>query len=1319
MQALMVIDKAKEHDYMREISKDHSLATIQARRHLQDLHLVEYCCRLVCAHEDRLENINIVKTLEHLNSAVLKPARAFQTRSRVEYKTTFQLNQDPLLDYTLAILTRSWSQLSSDFDSKLLPQGLSVEQAAFASAASPLLRAVIHRRLFPSATFIIQDSASVHGSAPNSRKSVLQMFLSNGDQMSSMQWIWLWDRRDRKDWLGQWDQLEFRQWLAVQLLQSGRPDWTIDLFRLTSKAGGAPNRWIQDLITTTSSIMQPDSTKKSQSLEWILRLSDMDASAFGRKRLYYNLDSWMNSDHVRSWVLGLQDPDLMIHHSNHIVEQHLWRDMAMIGAFSRNMSRKDIVNSLSSMVVATICPSDLSLSSQFIGGSSGVSSSSVNYRDALIDYLDELAINCLNAPTPLDKSPSKLYLNQKSSEAIILLKRAIQEIMSKYNAEDRSSYAALDTYRNFLHDVTHHTAFRSGNMSLVSQVAEARFHALYGGDVWDKATSAIKSDAGLSSQLEGQPLREHKVLVIPEIRDFIMNHMQPTIAKMSASRILSRGSPMTMWGGRLSDWFMAVANASPITGPMASGLQHTSYLKPGTQAYDQTLKTLLEYQEFDLAANLHSYAYELTDAKKLLKAGVQMPSVKELGTLIHQLATSDKDPHHLRRAQWILDQHLVRERNLAEIDSSYGKPRLIDIQIVTELVGAWSRRAQFAKARNMVEIMWNQEIRPNMIFYNTMLKALMDLTAYSRASGRSMGSGKQTEMRELGRGIMVRQLLKSRGLGDSGKASKDDIAKLVRSELDHGWDLFQDVISAASDVQAKSIHLPAYGADSPSMLRSLIARTIRWFYGNQSGGAELEVGRFKPDAYTFSILLGAYAQRADIESISELFVEMKNLHLEPDAVICSILANAFAKKGDLRALDRVIYEARTRYIDPGLYLANVVLDSLVEKGVSASKIRETLDSMIAGNHGSETQYVDPDGETEIPVRRIGGNHNHLREGHQNHAGPSNHSLMGKSLEPSSKLGNGLDAVTLTTLIKYHARQNDIGAALDLVQLMVQAGLVPNNRVYVLLLAASIRKQDIVAGLNTMQSMRVYSKIFPDAKAWKGLLRCAMELEKQQPLIIRQQRPSELSNRLPTPRNSANEAIHQQQREQPVFSVLKELSRVLDEIEADAVAKGKEARSTSRDYLLEIMTTSWLSLSDNKQEDKAGSLKSHDDNRSTILNSDIKGQNGLLRRLLNHMLRVQDGSRKKSGRFSKQEQQQQQYQGKDLESAEGIDQRCKHAIWLVRLVESHGIELGQRWKWDVVIPRVQSLTRRNPRLIMKQLGGAKHYSWKRKRKDDTL
>ncbi|KAF8938664.1 hypothetical protein BGZ58_000402 [Dissophora ornata] len=1340
MQALVVIDKAKDHEYMRELSTNRSLASNVTRHHLQDLYLVEFCCRLVCSHESQMGSIDVVKMLEYLNTSVLGAMRTFQTRSRIEYKTTFRRQEDPLVDYTLAILTRSWNQLlPPELESQvLMSEHLSAEQTALASASLPFLRAVMSRRLFPSDTSILIDvTTAVSPCESNPRRTALEICLSSGDQMSAMHWMWLWDRHDRKDWLSQWNQLEIRQWLVAHLLRNGQPDWAIDLLRLGNKAAGTPNSWIQDLVTSLSLGVPSASTREDSLLARILHLLDVDTGAFPEKGRYYALDSWKPTDHLLSWLSSLQDLTLVFQHEyKHSVEQRLWREIAMVGVLSKKFVPEDVIRSVSPEVLAVIKPPQPPLQHRTTDSVFKGSSSSDLYRDALTDYLEEKATRGLDITSePVDQ---KSLTEQGTLEASLLLKRAIQEVMSPYHTEDASAQQLLCTYKDLLHNVAHNAAIRSGHLGLISQVTEARFRALYGDGPWSQTTAAFQIPVVFNRHLLDHTWKDSRILSTPDVQNFVSNHMRYTLAKICASTVEVAGSPIERWDGRLSNWFITLAETSEATGHMARNIQCQARLLPGSQAYDLVLSALLESQELDLASTLHSRAYGLFDIKDLsssLDASItgRQPGARELRMLIHGLASSEKDPMHLEQAQWIFEQHVVKEKALVRSGFDNKTSPLVNIVTVTELTGAWFRRAEFTKARKVIETMWERGILPNMIMYNTLLKALVDLTPYSKAGGRTMGGGKQSGMRERGREIMVRQLLKSReASGDTDAGFEEAITKRVRSELDDGWDLFQSIISNASEQTARTICLPvAKGLDSPAVLKSLISQTVCAVPSLNLAGQD--DGQFRPNSHTFSILLGAFARRGEIESISELFVEMKQLNLEPDVVICTILANAFAKKGDLRAVDRVIQEARNRNLDPGLYLANIVLDSLVEAGVSASRISETLDGMIAGASEIDAQH-NLDDEAEIPVRRLGGAqaHHHQSNPQKRFRDPAGRTQpstppLSRQLYPE----RGLDAVTLTTLIKYHTRKNDLDSAQDILRLMVQAGAVPDSRVYAMLLATCIRKWDIASGISTLRAMRVHSNELPDAKAWKGLLRCALELElaKASSSAQRRRRRGLLSE------GGASSGSQKKQREGAgaVMLVLQELSSVLDEIErakrvvsvgpraagsggvAANVVPKVDSSLAARDYLYRILTTSWLSVSSSKDD---GTDNYSDDKSPKTINPEIKGKNGLLRRVLNHLLR-EPGTRKTStvaaadvkpedadskdsrDQFPWQTEQQHQ-QPAIIELEVEVERRCEQAIWLVRLVEASGIELGPRWKWDVVVKRIQTLTERNPEVIVKQL-----------------
>ncbi|KAG0243315.1 hypothetical protein BGX31_010908 [Mortierella sp. GBA43] len=1304
MQALVVIDRAKEHEYMREFSNNPSLSTKMALSHLQDLHLVEYCCRLACAHEAQLGGNDIVETMEHLNSSVLQPMRQLYMHSRTHSKDIFQLYQDPMVDYTLAILTRSWDQVAFGHDSRLKPQVFSAEQVALASVAQPFLRAIMTRRIFPSATEIFQDVTAAYASGPNSRRTILDICFCVNDYKAAMKWIWMWDRRDRKDWMDQWSQLDTKQWLVAQFSESNQPDWTLDLFRIANRASGTPHLWLQDLLTTMSNNSSSTITSEGHSLRGIMHLSDVDASAFARKKQYYDMDSCNQLDHLQSWVSGLQglrfDPQL----DRNSVEEILWREMAMVGILSKTLKQVDIIRSIKPEILAVIQPAP-SFRRHALDSIPSKASGSGTYHDTLTDYLEERSIRDRGLDFAADRRITK---------ASVLLKNAIQHIMAQYHSKEPGSELLLDSYRDLLRNVSNHVALRLGHLGLISHVNEVTFRSLYGDQLWNQTLmDSIRPRAVSNAIPDNVWAKCNNSSTTPEVLGFLRDHTRPMLARLCGLVAEEAGSTKRTREGHFSDWFMSMAESSVATGPMARALQYQGRFDSKSRAYHQAVNTLLEQREFDLAVDLHSSVYRLLEDVTPLGDKLPRPDIEELGLLIHRLATCDTIPRHLDQAQWIFDCHLEREKALVESGYSFPSGRLIDIQMFAVLGGAWFRRAKFNKARSVLETMWSHGLQPNMFLYNTLLKALLDLTPYGRPGKRVMGSGKEAGMRDRGREIMVRQLMNSKARRAQSDGDRLDSvpAERVSSELDEGWDLFQGIISMASQ-QFSETTRPIFGMNMPSTLRELVVGSSA-LVGSEKGG-------FRPDAYTFSILLGSLGRRGELESISELFVEMKQLCLEPDVVICSILANAFAKRGDLKAMDRVIQEARYRGLDPGLYLTNMVLDSLVEMGVSASKIREALDGMI--DRVSKTEEPVLEDEMEIPVPKFGG------KGSQRSQGNS----MNQTLP-------GIDGVTLTTLIKYHTGQNDLASAQELLRLMVDSGAVPDSRVYVLLLGASIRTQDIASGLLALRAMRVYSKRLPDAKAWKGLLRCAMALELKSERQQHSQRQSTESRQYRRqvqferslapdagPERTPDGLRQNLEEEGPVVSVLMELESLLFVIRrtgVDSNSVGGHAGTSAKEYLYEILTSSWLTLSD---EDASSNYTRSEceSNRKRQRNPEIKGKNGLLRRLLNHLLR--EPCTKSAGRagqaraersmlsssspldvptavVSSPQQQEHQWLATRDPTPE-VERRCEHAISLARLVESSGIELGARWKRDVLVPGIHSLTGWEPALILKQLRG---------------
>lgn len=1246
--------------------------------HLQDLRLVEYCCRILT---QEAPTGTMVEVMQQLNGSVLSSIGSIKSTPKTPFRTIFQLDRDPLIDQTLGVLASAWKDLEGDIGpyspSRSGPlSDFSPVHSAFASAALPFVQALLDRMLFPGTT--------------DSRQLVLDFLLSAHEHQKAMQWIWFWDRRDRKDWLAQWGGSDIKHNLTAVFMHSDRPDLILDLFRLAHNTTSAHHQWIRHLLVTLDSLQQHQDVTSSRSLAHILYLADLDSRAFTAKRDYNLKDSRKRSDIQHLWLESLQDPALSIRSEETILEQHLWRDMAMTGVLAREMVPEDIFRIVGPDMAASIKSIRLS----HPDGRS-VEQERDEYSDDLTRFLSRMASKDSSVRGAKD-IPGHM--------APEMLKLAIQETMASFRS--RTGYHHEDvirSYRYLLHEVAHQTALRIGHLGLVSHVSELMFRTVNPEHIWSKTLDA--TDLERTRHLDGQSPRTGSVLgAIPGIRDFIHKTVRSDLAKMLAKATLLTDPRARYRKGQLSDWYMTIADSSILCRHMARALQASGEVKPQAQAFEQAMWTLLQDQEYDLAASFHVHVHNLTQLD--VAPSTRPVRASDLGKLVTALAGSGRDLKHLELAQWIVDQHIARE-SLRSIEGGSPSSRVIDIHTVTELVGAWARRAEFGRARAVVETMWAYNIEPNMVFYNTLLQALVDLTPVSKHGRRTLGGGKHPGMRELGRDLMVRDLLKSLSSSNSHDkdmfwnrpGTMDEAFEPEQSQLNQGWDLFHQVVSKASEPLSQDWSEFDGGLDGPQLLKNLILQP-------KEGSPDLKVAidnkagrdsQFRPDAFTFAILLRAFARRGEIESISELFVQMKRLGLEPDLAICSILATAFAKKGDLKSVERVVQEAKSRNMDLGLHLTNIVLDSLVEMDVPAVKIREILDRMMSlASYEDENQAHHLDRMVDRSMDAFDG--------------PSVRSSK-LHFEPSSgpeKDRLALDSVTFTTLVKYHTRRNNLHAAHEIFETMVQAGFVPDHHVYSLLMSTCIRLQDVSSGLTTVRAMRAHSGLFPDAKAWKGLLRCAMELEQRE-----------------MPSKSAQVAAFDSRRckdaSRPVMSVLAELSQVICELggaqsssmsrpslslsqakstrgeERMAEEEGREeeqeepsslllpSSDLSKEYLMRILTSSWISL-------PKGSNSHRREENERMKNLEVKGSNGLLKRLFDHIFGPEEQEQALGVQTSKQVTMITREQ----------EERIDHAIWLVHFVESCGIELGGKWKWAVVGGRVQRLTGEQPWQVRRRL-----------------
>ncbi|KAF9427454.1 hypothetical protein BGZ94_004869 [Podila epigama] len=1431
--SLKVAQNARQHPYMAAIDSlsQQGTSVMAIHYHLQDLRIIEYCCNIASLQETGSSGMAMVEMMQQLNDSVLSFAGNARSSVKAEFRTSFNLNQDPLVNHTLAVMSKAWKDLDRDMDSHSpsrsgLQSDFSPAHSTFATAAFPFIQVLLGRNLFP-------------GTTVESRQLVLDLLLLSRKHHKAMEWIWLWNRRDRADWMAHWGKSDVKHNLTSLFMHSKRPDLILDLFRLVHGNTGESHQWLRLLFVSLDSLQQHQNVASSRTLAHIFFLSDLDTRAYLLKRKYYKNDARKRADIQLQWLETLQDPALSIQVEENTLEHHLWRDMAMIGVMAREIIPEDITHFVETFVTPLIDPTN---SLRYaLSGERVDDGARDEYTDSLTRFLERKASKSSKSSNG-DKDGSSSALRGSLSEdlflepqsvnesAPLLLKKVVQNTMALFRSESGAYHIdAITIYRTLLQDVAHQCFLRRGHLGLVSHITELLFRAEHPEHIWAKTLQAVdqgwsghsshssiadveklrhssqnnRAKEGWSdfsshnrSVIVGEPGSE-QLKALPGVRDFIRRVIRPDLARMIAKSALLADPSVHYRRGQLSKWYMAMADSSLLCRDMAKVLNHGTKLKPTSRAYDKAFWTLLQEQEYDLAASLHIHVHDLTtsvsgicrtidvastdfDPTKLPPA----PAPHMLGRLVAALATSERGVQDLELAQRIVDRHVeiekaiaalpkrmnIEGRNVAietavsdsqrhtdKVDGIIPRPKVIDIQTITQLVGGWSRRAEFSKARAAVDLMWSFGITPSMIFYNTLLQSLVDLTPIVRPGRRTVGGGKHKGMREMGRELMVKDMLRwAQQREEDGRPQSGRLPKFGASSIDQGWDLFHEVVSRASD---RHYSLPGmlkydHGVDGPLLLRELMMRPVNArrkggdfdrfgelfrpcassslaFPSSSPSSPDRHVnmeqnsprdGEFRPDAYTFAILLGAFAKRGEIGAISELFVQMGRQGLEPDVVIINILVNAFVKRGDFKAVERVVLEAKNRNMDLGLHLTNTVLNSLVEMDVPADRIRHVLKRVALLNSRRFDDSEEVAGGASWLGTRLSSTLGHSKG------------------EEEEEADLPLDSVTYTTLVKYHTRRNDLFAAQEVFETMIGSGFVPGPAVYSLLLATCIRLQDVSSGLDIIRAMRTQSRLYPDAKAWKGLIRCAIEVEQSERMENRRQYArlranmgsSSSSMRSSTGRSFAADAspatLSEPRSEEatrkaayirdagPVMAVLAELKHVVGELnrtrrssvslvpllmndrdqdqdqdqdkkatlsasQGSMLCQKMASKELGKEYLLRVFTGAWIShpKSTLKKDER------HDE-IDMISHAEVKGRNGLLRRLVDHFLQSHE-----------MDEVDRPLYGKEDAIARGM-----RAVWLIRFLESNEIWLGRQWKWIVVGTRVQELTGDDPRDVRLRL-----------------
>ncbi|KAF9974369.1 hypothetical protein BGZ73_002220 [Actinomortierella ambigua] len=1322
--------------------------------HITELELFRHCCAIEqwAAAEHSLGDtsrgldriVEYEAATRHVGPKVPLEA-AFRSHHRISKLLLFEADSDP-------VITRAFELLGSHTAG-------SDPDGQITQSLVRLIDQSLALQLLPDRTStLLQHSPRVH---------ILDFLFAQREAERAMAWIWLWDKIDAVDWRQQVVTELQRASLHQRFADIGREDFILDVSRMLNKSYMPLTGIRRNLDGARGSkvavrLFSPESVagcfeiarQHRQPLSELLRIYQLDMDRFESKSfLYSNIQPETKMDLLSAWtegVLAQRSLKSRVSRAMSGVEESpeslLWREMAMVGMLSSELTVEDVVRATGISRYDSV---------KTLRDSTGGGDES--YQDSLVTFMESLPV----------------------TDARLQLSMAIRNVMSPVN-----SSISLDNtkdYRMLLQGVVHQVVTRLQHRGLISHALELKFRA---DCVHDEALLARVESAvvrwrtarvgrvvdRLRYQQHGQHTNNHhqhrsSVSTSPQIQSFLTNVIEPRLARMCAiAAIQSKkfGAPLVekevsasvSTSDFFSEWLTTMAEWSPRAGPMLRFLETPNkQLLPTTTAYRVALNSLLQEGELDMAAALHITVYDLTGAPvtQTDKKQHHFPSSEEVLYLVDHL-TQDQSTPHVEQAQWIVDQHLRWEKRRQELSFRDRQPvrqhssRILDTAIMSSLIRGWISRGDFVKVEEQVERMGKYELQPNKYFYSAFLKALVDLEPTIR-NGRLVGSG-DGQARQVGRRIAVQHMLQTRYIeGHSHELSSAASPLYVPSVLDKGWEILFQIIQHQEERHSGTLgrtDLSSSGgwssADPSSFvsmdhrasgvrggaeasltgldrMKSLVHQIVRATshvdnyrqIRSDSNADEPTSSRFQPNIHIFSILLDAYSQRGSTDAILELLADMAKLGIESNEVVYTVLANAFAKRKNLRAMDQVIREAEQSGVDTGRYMYNIVLNTMVKMQASPEKIHEFLQRMARVDAKQENDDVGST-STSATSRPAAA-----------HAGDT-----GRLSNPFQ----GLDQVTLSTLMHYHVERRDVDSADQILRTMTSAGFVPEKSMYFLVLGARIQQHNTLEGLDLLRFMRASSRHKPDSRAWKGLLTCAIEEQ-----IRRDREQARLRQRgqrsVSTPRGDSHRRQDQQQKphlqlsgsseeragmestvgtpfaskvshslstptpDSLVVQVLRDLWATVECLEAhDALQrltdKGEplstsrqSGRSLQEQYVRDVFaSSSWVTLGPAKTKELAAWMQgtSNDMPSCTVEmeeSNEGKGRHGLLRRILDHLLR--DVRRMPP---VKQE----------------VEQRCYEALWVVRQVEQHGLSLGGKWKWLVVGRRIEQLTGWSPQQI---------------------
>ncbi|KMS95812.1 hypothetical protein BVRB_004700 [Beta vulgaris subsp. vulgaris] len=204
--------------------------------------------------------------------------------------------------------------------------------------------------------------------------------------------------------------------------------------------------------------------------------------------------------------------------------------------------------------------------------------------------------------------------------------------------------------------------------------------------------------------------------------------------------------------------------------------------------------------------------------------------------------------------------------------------------------------------------------------------------------------------------------------------------------------------------------------------------------------------QFKPNLYTFNILLSGWKSSEDAEAF---FEEMKDLGVKPDIVSYNSLIDVFCKSGETKKAYQMLDEMQKQEVSPDVITYTSLIGGLGLAG-QPDKARELLSEMKEYGCYPDVAAYNAAIRNFCIAKRLGNAYELMNE------------MVGKGLSPNP--------TTYNLLFRVYYWSNDLKSSWSLYQQMKAAGCLPNTQSCMFLIRLCKRQEMVEMALELWNDM---------------------------------------------------------------------------------------------------------------------------------------------------------------------------------------------------------------------------------------------------------